>query len=454
MKKLVLSMAVALMALLVSSCDSLSDEDLGVVSMDVNVEGYVFDELTEEPIAGAIISGKFGSTKTNTDGYYSIKGLDMGTYRIEVEAEGYMTMVLTPTFQEKEEDFKGNDFNELLITDMYKANEPISTQLVEVVGPTKKALANMPYTLEFSVWSDFKDRFVYGVTDAKGMITDTIPDVSFDIIVDTVINDMIYLASWNVASPGAENSTYSIVPALPNAMALFIVSTNLVDEDGVAQDEFDKTADIELVFNEAINTEESEFVLYKQVGFSNYEVKVDIQYSNGDKTVTISPSENGSLEAGQSYYLSYNTEMASDENSTIGGNLSFSTAGEVITSLSKPSLFVLKTTINQTTSWINFEADVDLNSTDIEVYGRYVNSEDFVKFDSRFCNFTDLVRGTVFVNGLWLTSLPNIQVPNTGLFSNSNNFEIMFRTYVDVNGERIYSDFSDKVTLKDGDPAQ
>lgn len=447
MKKVLLSVGL-IVALIFSACDKLEEAGLDV-SMEMHIEGYVFDGLTETPIKGAIISGEFGSKKTDSDGFYKISGLDMGRYRFEIEAEGYMTMVITPNLQEKEEDFKGNNFNVLLQTDMFKAEEPIATQLIEVNGPTYQPVVGVPYTIELA--GPYKDRFIYGKTDAKGMVVETLPDDFFTIIIDTVIGEMEYSLNSGFVSPSGLNPAYAVTTTPVGTMLLLLVSTNIVDEDGNVVNDFDKTKSVELTFNEPLDTVESEFVLYKQAG-SAFEVLTTVQYSNGNKTVTISPSM-GDLEGGQMYSLDFDVQMANDENSLASNVLSFFTEGEVITSLNKPTFFLLKTDINKFTSSVQVELDVDLNSGWYEVFGRYEDGEDFVKFDNGSIFFTDPVRGTININ-LWLNGLPNISVPAAGMFSGGNDFELMVRTYTLSNGEEIYSDFSDIKTLNDGDLAQ
>lgn len=443
MKKTVFSAILLVMALLLGSCDKLGDTDFSV-NMDVNVEGYVFDGITEMPIKGAVISGSFGEKKTNSDGYYSIKGIDMGDYRIEVAVEGYMTMVLLENFQEKEEDFKGDEYNELLITGMYKADQPISTQLVKVLGPTVQFLPNLPYTIELN--GNFLKPFVYGKTDARGELTDTIPDGGFSILVDTVIDGIEYSFSRSFNAPNSLVSAYQVTLTDLSVKSLFLESTNLVDEDGNQVADFDQSASIELVFNEAVDVVESVFTLEKQ-GF--YDVKTDVTFSQGNKKVTIKAS-NGKFEKGGSYTLYYAVQMEDDENSTSSTQLSFNVEGDVISSLATPEKFKLKDNITDFTSQIDFEMQIDNNSTLIEVYGRYVNDEDFVKFSEQTCNWSDKSYGIVYYNSLWLSNLPNIVPPAAGMFSDNHDFEIMVRTAVLSNGEWVYSEFSDVITLKEG----
>lgn len=447
MRKIIFSTSVLLLAFMFSACDQFDDVSLDD-SMDVNVEGYVYDGITEEPIKGAVISGSFGTKKTNSDGYYSIKGLDMGQYRIEIEVEGYMTMVLTPTFQEKEEDFKGSDFNELLTTYMYMADQPVSTQLVKVVGPTVQALPDLPYTIE--LLGAYKDRFIYGKTDANGMLMDTIPDDAFSIEVDTVIDDMEYSFYNTFGSPSSLSQAYAVNITDLSITSIYLESANIIDADGLGVQDFDPTSDIVLTFNQALDIEKSEIVVRKQ---GVYDVKVDIEFSEGNKKVVISAFD-GDFEKSESYSLSLDVVAASNEKSLMSDVLQFTTSGDIISSLSKPSVFKLETTITDFTNNIDFELTVDVESDYIEVYGRYNNDEDFVYFHNESITWEKELNGIIQVNNLWLTNLPNIDVPVTGLFSANNDYEIIIRSKVYSNGQWVYSEFSDIKLLQEGDLAQ
>ena len=440
-------MILVAVALLLGSCDAFDDSVLSE-DMNVKVEGYLMDGVTELPIKGAIVSGSFGDKKTNSDGYYEINGISMGDYRIEVYAEGYMAKVLTPTFMEKEEDFKGDELSFVLTTNMYKKEEAISTQLVDQVGPMSKPLSGIPYTIVLG--NSYKNRFIYGKTDAEGMLTDTIPDDSFSIIVDTVVGDIEYTLATLVVSPRSIVKTYSVTLTDLTITPVFMISTNVVDEEGGSIQNYDPNADITIEFNQAIDPEKSVISLLKYVGGSTYEVNVIKTYSEGNKRLVLSPYE-GNLAKGQQYILAMNDAVAaSNEKAVYTNNLFFGTyTFDVISSLSTPKVFQLKSpsTISQYTSNIDLQLTIDEKSSNVEVYGRYDTGKEFVKFHTESCDWKDQPNGIIMIYGLNFNGFPFDVTPTSGIFDTGKTFELMIRSYVINNGERIYSEFSEVTTL-------
>lgn len=446
MKKISLSIAL-LLVVLISGCDQLEDANLST-PMDVNIEGYIYDGVTKGPIEGAIISGKFGSTKTNSKGYYAINGLDMGQYKFIIEVEGYMAKVITPALVKKEEDFKGNNLNELIETDMYMADQYISTQLLQVSGPVSKPLSGIPYIIELN--TTYRDRLIYGTTDANGMLTDTIPDDAFTIVVDTVMANMQYSLVEGVASPQSLAKTYGVSLTDLTITPMFMISTNVVDEDGDEILNFDPAADIMLEFNQAIDIEKSTLSLFKVVNGSYYDVNLIATYSEGNKQVVLSPYD-GDLAKGQEYALSISAVATSNEKAIYTQILTFGTyTFEVITSLMTPKVFQLKSPakVLESTTNLDVQLTIDDRSSDVEVYGRYDAGKEFVKFHTESCDWKDQPNGIIMIYNLNFNNFPFDTYPTAGVFAADNSFELMIRSYVINNGEKIYSDFSEVIIIR------
>ncbi|MBS1261090.1 MAG: Bacillopeptidase F [Calditrichaeota bacterium] len=62
---------------------------------DANVSGYVYDEATEAPVAGAEVSFGMGTATTDADGFYSIQGIYSGNNNVVITADGYVTYQTT-----------------------------------------------------------------------------------------------------------------------------------------------------------------------------------------------------------------------------------------------------------------------------------------------------------------------------------------------------------------------
>lgn len=452
MKKIALGI-LGMLLVLASACGKMDDSD-NSDDLDVNVEGYVYDGVTEVALKDVKVTGSFGSKKTDADGYYAIKGLEMGQFRFEVEAEGYMTKVLTPSFMEREEDFKGDELSFLLTTFMYKKETAISTQLLKSTGPTYQTLSGLPYVIE--LLSPYKNRFIYGRTDANGMITDTVPNDYFKITVDTVIGDFDYSLMTSTVSPENLQKAYMVTLTDLTVDPFYVTSTNMIDEEGAVVYNFDPQNLVTVTFNSAIDKEESVIELSKWVSGNYYLVKAELVYREGDKTVSVKPYD-GVFEAGANYKLDVAAVAASDENSTYSSSFSFSTSTEVISSLSTPEIFRLKSpaTIEETTTNISFQIRVDEKSTDIEIYGRYDNDLEFVEmYNSVIPSWTtDVDYGIVMFDYFSFYNLPGIVEPSAGFFSDNNDFEIMIRSKVQNNGEWVISEFSEVFTIRNNTTA-
>lgn len=446
MKKIGLGILGALLVLL-CACGKM-DDVVYSENMDVNIEGYVFDGVTEVPLQSVLVTGSFGKEKTDADGYYAIEGLDMGEYRFEVAAEGYMTKVLTETFMRAEDDFKGDELSFLLMTKMYKKDEGISTQLVKSTGPTFQALSNMPYIIKLG--AQYKNRFIYGHTDANGMLVDTVPDDAFTIVVDTVIDHISYKCTRMLTGPEALQKSYSVTLSDLSVDPLYVTAANIVDEEGAQVMAFTPSSAVVLNFSRALNTEESVVELKKSVSGSYYSVKADVVYSNGGKTLTVSPYD-GSFDEGVTYQLSINAEAAADEKATYSHSFYFTTSTALISNLAKPKVFSLKSpaVIQEDTRSIDFQITVDEQSTSLEIYGRYDNSLEFVEmYNGIIYNWANEENGIVRINNFDFMSLPGIDVSSWELFSDNKDFEIMVRSKVYNNGKWVLSEFSDVITIR------
>ncbi len=446
MKKIALGI-LGMLLVLASACGEMDDSYCSD-DLDVNVEGYVYDGVTEVALKDVKVTGAFGSKKTDADGFYAIKGLEMGQFRFEVEAEGYMTKVLTPSFMEKEEDFKGDELSFLLKTFMYKKETAIATQLLKSSGPTYQPLSGLPYVIELS--TSYKNRFIYGRTDVNGMIIDTVPNDYFKITVDTVIGDFDYSLMTSTVSSENLQKAYLVTLTDLTIDPFYVTSTNMIDEEGDMVYDFDPQNSVTVTFSSAIDKEESVIELSKLVSGNYYLVKAELVYSDGNKTVSVKPYD-AVFEAGVSYKLTVDAVAVSDENSMHSYDFGFATSTDVISSLSTPEIFRLKspTTIEETTTNISFQIRVDEKSTKIEIYGRYDNDLEFVEMYNGVIPSwtTDVDYGIVMFDYFSFYNLPGIVEPSAGFFSDNNNFEIMIRTKVKNNGEWVISEFSEVFTI-------
>jgi hypothetical protein len=143
----------------------------------MTIEGYVFDKKTNQPLANAIIElnmdrKKIATDSTNADGFFRMKDVTMGDYKVIISMPGYATEAKDAT--------AGN----ILVTDVkYNRVVTIKSELValdhsvnltiykqygsSLDGTLAVAAANAPYTISLGAYNELLE----GTTDANGLIS-------------------------------------------------------------------------------------------------------------------------------------------------------------------------------------------------------------------------------------------------------------------------------------------
>jgi hypothetical protein len=69
--------------------------DVSLIAISAALEGYITDKDTGQPVAGALVQvGDVASGYSGSDGKYSVSGIPVGTYTIQVSAPGYQTLII------------------------------------------------------------------------------------------------------------------------------------------------------------------------------------------------------------------------------------------------------------------------------------------------------------------------------------------------------------------------
>jgi hypothetical protein len=220
-----------------------------------------------------------------------------------------------------------------------------------------------------------------------------------------------------------------------------LFQTNLNDEFGNQQLNFNKSDNIVLTFTSAanINNPSNHIRLTK----SGNNVACSTSWSADAKTVTIDPI-GAYLESGANYTLDIQIYPKNTANQYYSNYLYFKVAGSAQTVQLGKVLNVTKTypsTIILNTSYIQIQVDNVSNASYYAVYAKYSNGE-FIQLTT-FSNSFSTTSSTY----LYLTNLSNIVVPTDGLFSNNAEYDLIVRaeTYSGAVGE-----FSDVLVLKNG----
>jgi outer membrane receptor for ferrienterochelin and colicins len=71
------------------------DISLTAIVITAALEGYITDQDTGQPIAGARVQvGDVASVLSGSDGKYLIPDIPAGTYTIQISAPGYQTVII------------------------------------------------------------------------------------------------------------------------------------------------------------------------------------------------------------------------------------------------------------------------------------------------------------------------------------------------------------------------
>lgn len=69
--------------------------DVSLTAIAAALEGYITDQDTGQPIAGALVKvGDVASGYSGSDGKYMISNIPVGTYTIQISASGYQTAII------------------------------------------------------------------------------------------------------------------------------------------------------------------------------------------------------------------------------------------------------------------------------------------------------------------------------------------------------------------------
>lgn len=411
--------------------------------IQVTVQGYVFDKNTSSPIANATVEWPSGSAVTDTSGFFKVEGIAPGSMTFTFSAANYASVIETGVFNL--ENFNGNKFIKSFVVKLPKKDKTLQTNVFEIIGKMYKPVSNVPYKIDLG--EGFMDRIITGVTSAEGKIVhQNLPDTYLKLTIDFEKDGKRYHLYGNSAQALPSEFPANIYIEENTASSfLRILSSNILNEEGDENTDFQKGDNITFKFSASIDLEyQYQCTLYKN---SSNLVASDITWSEENTVLTINPIGD-SLEVGAEYRVGLNLRSKAGDflnDNSYNQYYYFSVEnGSSTQAFGKVGQLTLTypTDVTNYTSSIQISFDEVENATYYEVYGQYKNG-DYMYLTGIYDYSVD---GTVESSSIYLENLPGIQVPSTGLFSNGAEYRIIVRA--GNSSSSIYGMFSDPLVLK------
>ncbi len=369
MKKLHFLLAFVAIVSVFAGCSkdaTITNED----NSSYTLEGYIYDADGNTPMDSAVITGSFGTTYTDTTGYFEIDNLNHGTYTVVYSADGYGEMSTTYALSTDDDATLAVDYTKSVSLSMYKFDQDLETTFWGTLNNKTFALAGASYTITLDEL--FLDNVIEGTTGEDGSISlsEALPDAAFTLEISySDSTGYTYEDSYDFDSPNEVKDNYSITGE--ESSSVFVLEdSNIFDDEGNEVDDFDASTALTFTFNNTLASV-SDVVLYN---YDDYK-KVAVNASVSSNVLTITPVAD--LESGTDYYVNF-TVKDEDGNSDYE-YYEFSTEGSEVTSLSAPVLSLEDgyDVIDTTTTSTYLEFPAVENAEDYEIYATYGSQTEY-----------------------------------------------------------------------------
>ncbi len=436
MKKLNYLLALITMLGFFTSC---SDEETLITKDESSfiLEGYIIDADGNVPMSGVNVEGSFGSTTTNDNGYFKIKGLNHGEYSVIYSADSYGTKKYTYDLTVDNDEPLEITYTRSVDVDMYAMDQSLTTKIWKTIGDKKVALANVEYTIELD--EDYLYNQIIGVTSEDGTVSalDTLPNSSVTLKInytDSEAGKVYKLTETNL--PTAFEKSYEI-EGEDVGEDFFLIDSNIFDEEGDVVSDYAVESPLTFTFNKSIASIES--VSLRNISDS-YSVAFNSSFDGS--VLTITPV--GDLENGDEYRVAFNVE--DNDGYSVSESYDFNTIGDVVTSLGVPVLSrAANTEIYESTTSVDVTFTHVSGATTYEIYGKYGDQTEFKKVGTWYASTTDATateEHTLYMSG----SLPDMDIPTDGMFADGLTYTIIVRA---VNSAYdVYGEFSSEFVVK------
>lgn len=427
-------------AFLFVACDK-EDTNISKDSSAFSIDGYIVDGDGNVPLKAVTVKGAFGETKTDDKGYFNIGGLNHGTYSVIFEMSGYGQMIQTFALAANTDSPLEVNYTASTIVSMFKMEKSMETTLWKTMNNKREVLANVPYTINLlspNSGVTFLYNKIEGVTDANGKISlsDTLPNTSVNLVVEYIDQTAgkIYRLDQDVNPTTVSKSLNVSVDNLSET--LYLVDSNIFDENGKLVNNFKVDAALTIEFNKAIDAKTTA-KLYNE----SEDVWVAVNVSVSGNTLTIDPV--GNLLTAKSYEVTIEAVSGDDE---VNKSYVFYTEGGVV-ALDKVSGLSLKNSykVYVTNTGADIEFSKVTGAESYEIYGKYGTQTEYQKFKTVYAtNDATSTREEMYLS--LNNVLPDMDIPSAGMFADGNKFTIIVRALAN-NGDMIGA-FSEPYEIK------
>jgi hypothetical protein len=424
-KILYLLIATALFASCKKSNTSISRQG----DINVTIEGVVYDIDGNTPISGVTVStsldGEILTTRTDSNGVYSIKNLNSGSYNLVFSSTSYGSM--NKVVDANPEDFTGNHYVANYNLKMYKFDQTLTTRVVIQKGQEYIPAANTPVSIYLS--DDFVNNKIADTTDASGNITVSgLPNSTVRLEVDYSSGDYhYYLGSYGSVSELPFNFSNLYILTQENINLFYLMGSNIiVSSTGSTTEAFTNTASIAFQFSNPANLTYQDMVIDLVKVTNGVSVAKAVTWSSSNTKLTIDPIGTA-LDTSEKYQVNLSLKSVSGIYYPTTGSASFifqvKSPSYSLNQVSSVSL-ISPSTITTTTNAVTIQFNNVPNAQKYSVYGQYGTTDEYLYITS--LTPSDLTATTYQVD-VTLSDLPGITVPTAGLFSNGAPYYLRVR---------------------------
>ncbi len=267
---------------------------IGLASCKKNslvIEGRVYNQKTMEPLSGVKVTLKTDTekkvldAKTNSDGFYSLGEVMIGEYIIKLQKDSFLAELATVGLSGTTYIISDVIMKQTISTITYL--DPLSEKMEFNVykrykGMYEQSVVNQP----FKVYLSPAMEAISATTNAYGYVElENLPSSSTIVIeFNFTDNGILYEQSFNLF-PGSGTTSLTIDGYVKGG-DLGIVTTNVLDDEGMEIEDFVIIDNVTITFTQPIDTTADNISLLRG-GFVNV-ASVD-GWSNNNMTYTISP---------------------------------------------------------------------------------------------------------------------------------------------------------------------
>lgn len=275
-------------------------------SFKVIIEGFVMDAETSEKLNDVSVElftkSKSHITTTDENGYYNLGEFNVGDYNIVYSKDGYLnesnSLNLSSEIIVTGVDYLIVNSDLIYLTPLNETAE--FTVYRKYLNGEEIAASNFPYTVYLGAFNDP----IEGTTSANGIISLSNVPAEISLSIDHEQNSIRYKTYTTVDT---KNDNKIVVYGYNPEADLGVVSTNVLDADGQAIENFTISDNITILFTIPVDIDNANFDVLED-GWSS--IGFTYEWTNNNMTLTIDPD--ASLLS--NYYYSLEIDVQNENN--------------------------------------------------------------------------------------------------------------------------------------------